>query len=52
MIASPSPLKTSCGMNPKVLYWWQTLLLVVVAMVLAAIITGCLALIADYVFWD
>jgi hypothetical protein len=37
-------------MNPKALYWWQTIMLAAVSVLLAAVITGSIAFLMDGFF--
>jgi hypothetical protein len=39
-------------MKPRALYWWHTIMLAAASLLLSAIVTGCLAYIADHILWE
>jgi hypothetical protein len=39
-------------MNPRALYWLQTVMFVVLSLLLSAAITWCLAYVADHLLWE
>jgi hypothetical protein len=41
-----------CPMKPRALYWWHMIMLAAASLLLSAIITGCLAYIADHILWE